>query len=140
MMEGDPKALEQLERVEDAVAAGEVVDLDRVEAAYLAKCAALDLEPILDPPLSTEEQEADRLIPEKKTGMDQVNVSGGDAVLGRYYGVEARHFADGSRSILDVRNAISAAFGPVALDKVVAFFRDLEESGTWTIETRDRLP
>ena len=50
--------------------------------------------------------------------------------------MEARHFADGSRSILDVRNAISAEFGPVSLDKVAAFFRDLEQSGTWTIETR----
>ncbi len=139
MMGGDPKAREQLERVENAVAAGENIDLERVEAAYLAKCAALDLEPILDPPLSTEEQEANRLIPRKKAGMDQISISGGDAVLGRYYGVEARHFADGSRSILDVRNAISAEFGPVALDKVVAFFRDLEESGAWTIETRDRL-
>jgi hypothetical protein len=138
MIGEDTKALEQLRRVEDAVAAGENIDLERVKAAYLAKCTALDLEPIVDPPLSAEEREADRLIPKKKKGMGPATVSRGDAVLERYYDVEARHFADGSRSILDVRNAISAEFGPVALEKVVAFFRALEESGTWTIETRDR--
>jgi hypothetical protein len=129
----DRKAREQLERVEDAVAAGEPVDLGRLEAAYLAKCTALGLEPEHDPTLSLEEKEADRLIPKRKAGSDATRE---DTVLERYYAVEARHFANGSRSILDVRNAISAEFGPVALDKVVAFFRDLEESGTWTIESK----
>jgi hypothetical protein len=50
--------------------------------------------------------------------------------------MEARHYADGTRSILDVRNAISAAYGPVSVEKVVAFFRALEQDGTWIIETR----
>ena len=54
--------------------------------------------------------------------------------LGRTYQFEARSFADGSRSILDIRNAISAEFGPVALEEVTGFFRDLEKTGNWTIQ------
>jgi hypothetical protein len=133
MSGGDRQAREQLERVEDAVVAGEPVDLQRVKAAYLAKCTALGLEPKQHPHLSPEEKEANRLIPKRKAAPDATR---SDTTLGRYYAVEASHFADGSRSILDVRNAISAEFGPVALDKVVSFFRDLEKSGTWTIESR----
>jgi hypothetical protein len=51
--------------------------------------------------------------------------------------MEARNFADGTRSILDIRNAISAEFQPVALAKVVEYFRGLEAAGGWVIEARD---
>ena len=50
--------------------------------------------------------------------------------------MEARNFADGERSILDVRNALAAEFGPVAVDDVTKFFRDLEKTGTYTIASR----
>ena len=50
-----------------------------------------------------------------------------------YYTQEARNFADGQRSILDIRNAISAEFGPVPVETVVNFFRAGERAGQYTI-------
>lgn len=50
--------------------------------------------------------------------------------------MEARNFADGQHSILDVRNAISAELGPIALDDVTRFFRDAETAGTHVIAVR----
>ena len=47
--------------------------------------------------------------------------------------MEARNFADGERSLLDIRNALTAEFGPVTLDDVTKFFRDLEKTGAYTI-------
>jgi hypothetical protein len=47
--------------------------------------------------------------------------------------MEARNFADGERSLLDVRNALAAEFGPVPLDDVTRFFRDPEKTGAYTI-------
>ena len=56
--------------------------------------------------------------------------------LGGYYAMEARNFANGERSLLDVRNALAAEFGPVPLDDVTRFFRDLEKTGAYTIVQR----
>ena len=50
--------------------------------------------------------------------------------------MEARNFADGERSILDIRNALAAEFGPVPLDDVTKFFRDLEKTGAYTVAER----
>ena len=50
--------------------------------------------------------------------------------------MEARNFADGTRSILEIRNALAAEFGPVAVDDVVRFFRDAEKAGTFTIAAK----
>jgi hypothetical protein len=38
--------------------------------------------------------------------------------------------------VLEIRNAISAEFQPIALAKVVEFFRGLETAGGWTVESR----
>ena len=54
--------------------------------------------------------------------------------------MEARNFADGTRSILHIRNAIAAEFGPVALSNVVQFFRDAEKAGTFTIAEKPAEP
>jgi hypothetical protein len=54
--------------------------------------------------------------------------------------MEARNFADGTRSILHIRNAIAAEFGPVALSNVVQFFRDAEKAGTFTITEKPAEP
>lgn len=42
---------------------------------------------------------------------------------------ELCNFIDGKRSVLDVRNAISAEFGPQSLEKVVGFVKTLERAG-----------
>jgi len=47
---------------------------------------------------------------------------------------------DGTRSILDIRGAVSAEFGPVPLERVVAFFRAAEKAGTMTITEKPAPP
>ena len=51
------------------------------------------------------------------------------------YDEEAINFADGSRSVLDIRDAISAELGPVKVEVVEKFFRDLERAGKWSLGT-----
>jgi hypothetical protein len=49
---------------------------------------------------------------------------------------EVRNFIDGRRSILDVRNAVSAEHGPVALEGVENYITLLEKTGFVKIEKR----
>ncbi len=53
-----------------------------------------------------------------------------------YYTQEARNFADGQRSVLDIRNAISAELGPVPVETVVNFFRNGERQGQYRIAVK----
>lgn len=53
-----------------------------------------------------------------------------------YTSYEALNFVDGYRSILDIRQAVSAEFGPVELQDVLTFFRVLERAGLVTLEKR----
>ncbi len=144
MIGDEAAALGQLSALEAAFAAGEPIDLERLHAVYRGKCAALGLKPVLEPQLTDAEQRATRLVPRRTDGSPwaPLNSESGSRIaetsLGRTYQFEARSFADGSRSILDIRNAISAEFGPVALDKVIGFFRDLEKTGSWLIQERER--
>jgi hypothetical protein len=140
MIGNDLKTQKQIRRVEEALAAGEGIDLERVEVAYQARCSVLGVEPVLDPPPTHEEKKASRLFPRRQQVSDKdagmSSDKGDEMILPTYYAMEARHYADGKHSILDVRNAISAEYGPVSVKEVVAFFRDLERSGTWIIESR----
>ena len=47
---------------------------------------------------------------------------GAGGALAGFYAQEARQFADGKRSVLEIRDAISAEFGPVDSGKVLEFF------------------
>ena len=51
-----------------------------------------------------------------------------------YASYEALNFVDGHRSILDIKQAVSAEFGPVELQDVLAFFRVLERAGLVTLK------
>jgi hypothetical protein len=131
---------QQIARVVTILAGGEAIDRQELEAVYLMRCQALHVAPQLHPSLTAEERAAARLVPRRASGsprsavvLPQVTASAPAALAG-YYAAEAREFADGTRSVLDVRNAISAEFGPVPLDQVVTFFLELERSGAWTIE------
>jgi aminopeptidase YwaD len=138
----DSRALAHLASLEDAVAEGAALDTRQVQAVYLGRCAALGVDAMLEPAITNEERSASRLVPRAKpaaAGAFPPNGGGGGgvpAVLGSAYDMEARFFADGSRSVLDIRDAISAEFGPVPLDRVLSFFRTLEKDGSWTIESR----
>jgi hypothetical protein len=115
-----------------------------VKLAYRSAAARLKVAPVETPPLTAAEQAAARLHPVRKPGTPaQPQGFGGGAqasapppALTGYYAMEARNFADGERSILEIRNALAAEFGPVAVDDVTRFFREAEKAGTFTIATR----
>jgi hypothetical protein len=48
---------------------------------------------------------------------------------GFYHPWEALNLADGRRSLLDIRNALSAEYGPVPIEHVYAYFGMLETAG-----------
>jgi hypothetical protein len=48
---------------------------------------------------------------------------------GDLYAYEALNFVDGRRSVNDIRDALSAQFGPVPLDLVVEYLAALESIG-----------
>jgi hypothetical protein len=58
------------------------------------------------------------------------------AELRGFHAMEALWFADGTRSILEIRNAISAELGAVPLEKVLRFFDEQEERGTVQVRRR----
>lgn len=58
------------------------------------------------------------------------------SALRGFHAMEALWFADGTRSILEIRNAISAELGPVPLENVQRFFDELEERGTVQVRRR----
>jgi hypothetical protein len=120
-----------------------------VQLAYRAAAARLKVTPVVTPVPTDGEKIAARLIPVRKPGTPVQPLGGGPGggpstgpgqagnaaapALTGYYAMEARNFANGERSILDIRNAIAAEFGPVPLDDVTKFFRDLEKTGAYTI-------
>ncbi|NIM91782.1 MAG: DUF4910 domain-containing protein [Candidatus Aminicenantes bacterium] len=89
--------------------------------------------------LSAEEQELKKIIPQRAENFvcplqgDYLEKKLGEAALreiklGRLAAYEALNFADGRRSILEIRNAVSAEFGPVSLQHVHDFFKILEQA------------
>ena len=48
---------------------------------------------------------------------------------GEEYAYEVLNFADGKRSVLEIRDAVSAEYGPVPLEMVVEYLRALEKIG-----------
>jgi hypothetical protein len=139
---GDRTALSDIAALEQTFAGAEAIDVQRVQQAYSAKAKRSGVTVALTPALTPSEQAASKLIPTRKEqsgggrGGGGGGGAGANASLTGYYTQEARNFADGVRSILDIRNAISAEFGPVSVDNVVRFFRDGEAAGAYTITTK----
>ena len=76
--------------------------------------------------------------PAQPQGFGGSGAAAAQQALTGYYAMEARNFANGERSILDIRNALAAEFGPVSLDDVTKFFRDAEKAGTYTVSERTK--
>ncbi len=57
-----------------------------------------------------------------------------DYTLGRGEDFEIRNFIDGARSVLDIRNAVSAEIRPIPLRDVENYFKALEATGMVTLE------
>ena len=146
---GDKGALADIAALEQTFAAAEAVDVQRAQQGYSAKAKRLGVTVALVPTLTPSEQAASKLVPTRKEqaagggrggagggGGGGGGATNGPPALSGYYTQEARNFADGVRSILDIRNAISAEFGPVKVDDVVRFFREGETAGAYTITTK----
>jgi aminopeptidase YwaD len=150
MMGTDAKALAGLKEIEKSVMATEAQDVTRLQAVYKAVATQRGQPVTLTPSMTAEESAAASLFPRPKGGDPYVGTGGPGQLSGpatqptmhpgerqfALYDEEARNFADGTRSILEIREAISAELGPIAVGKVVKFFRDLEQIGTWEIAQR----
>jgi len=96
--------------------------------------------------LNPAEKEAAGLVPVRKPAASEGFVGGGgggggrqgnQAPLAGFNAQEARTFADGKRTILDIRDAVSAEFGPLDTAKFVEFFRQLEKSGEFALNPKN---
>ena len=97
------------------VETGDPADLNRIRS-YSRLIADRDLQ--WTP--TARDEEAGRLIPVRKS--DASNANPADRLNG-FYALEAHAFADGKRTVLDIRDALSAEFGPLGSDRVRQFFR-----------------
>jgi hypothetical protein len=65
----------------------------------------------------------------RRTGDDDFRSKVRLARRGHYVLFEALSFADGTRSVLEIRDAVSAEYGPVPVEEVEEYFRFLERVG-----------
>ncbi|HEY1343280.1 MAG TPA: M28 family peptidase [Bryobacteraceae bacterium] len=128
LAEKDEAAKTRIEAIaKNFVDTGEAADTSRVKN-YSRQVAAADV----DWKPSPTDDEAARTIPVLKPGAP---AAGGPAPpLAGFYAQEARAFADGKRSVLEIRDAISAEFGPVDSSKVLAYFKG--QSASFDLKTR----
>lgn len=118
---GDKEATADIETIATVfVDAGKPADLKRLDALGSQ-----------DVHLTAMETEASKLTPRRK----QAAQPGAQrpSVLTGVTASEARAFADGHRSILDIRDAVTAEFGPQDTGKFIDFFKGLEKSGEFEL-------
>jgi hypothetical protein len=46
------------------------------------------------------------------------------------------YFADGKRSILEIRDAVAAEYAPIAIEALEAYFRAFEKAGLMKIQEK----
>ncbi len=136
----DKTALAQIGQLEQTLSAQEPIDVARVKLAYRAQAARLGVPAQETIVLNDVEKAAAKMFPAKKANAPAPQGFGGGGgaagPLVGYYVQEARNFADGQHSVLEIRNAISAEFGPVPVQNVIDFFRAAEKDGTYTVAAR----
>jgi len=139
LAEADSQAKAQIELL-----AKEFVDTHRRADLALLDAYAKSALGSIDIHLSAEEEQASKMIPKPKPGAAAYQGFGGGGGGGRGGGAagpnalgsgagEARMFADGKRSILDIRDAVSAEFFPLDTGKFIELFQSLEKSGQFEI-------
>jgi hypothetical protein len=138
----DPTVTKRIERIEAELRAGQTNDLARLRGAFQTLAEHFGISSA-EPELTPTERTAAQLIPVKKTtaasapsaGFGSPQPSGSETLTG-FHAMEARAYADGTRSILEIRQHISAELGPVPIERVIAFFRALEKRGEVEIRSR----
>ena len=125
----DNNALQVINDLKKSIKSGLNGSLKTMEEYYKILCKKHGLTPqqIVQ---TREERNASRLVPTLKfqpVDMNALRQFRGNFPRGS--GNEILGFADGKRSILDIRNAVSAEFSPLKLEDVVEYFRFLEQRG-----------
>jgi aminopeptidase YwaD len=98
--------------------------------------------------MTDEDRKAARLVPVRLKpaptgpgGGGGQRPAGGDpaeASRQQYNTMEMRGFADGKRNILDIRNALTAEYGPQPVAKVLAFFEGAAKTGEFELKETSR--
>jgi hypothetical protein len=73
---------------------------------------------------------------QRKTGVDTVQRLVRLVGRGHYLMFEALNFADGRRTLAEIRDEVSAEYGPVPLEEIEEYFRFLERVGVVAIRNR----
>lgn len=125
------------------VETGEKGDMDRLTAYAKAMGASTTISKLTD-----EEEKATHLFPVRKVVAAPAGPGGGgggqrggaganadpaEASRQQYNSMEMRYFTNGKRSVLDIRNALSAEYGPQPIAKVIAFFENGQKSGEFEL-------
>jgi aminopeptidase YwaD len=144
LMSNDARALASLREIETSVVATEAADVAKLQSVYRAVAVQRSQTPVLMPAPTASEDAAARLFPTHKspnpyddfavTAVPPAQPSMHPGQRERsLYDEEAINFADGTRSVLEIRDALSAELGPIDVQVVERFFRDLEKTGNWTL-------
>jgi len=137
-----------IERLKRRANAEELFYRRLIEQRYSSRCSLFGVAP-RKITLSPEEERARRIVPRRNSGFIGPLYHGylsdklGEEVerklpLRGSRAYEAINFVDGRRSLLAIRDALSAEYGPVSLSSVERFFRVLERAGLIRIEGEDK--
>jgi hypothetical protein len=121
---GNRRAGEIARTTADQFYRGREGDLARLRSAYMLLAEAGGAR-VSEPARSAAERAAARVFPTTKQTSHARRTSAPSSHLRGFHAMEALLFADGTRSVLDIRNAISAELGPVSVESVQAFFDEL---------------
>jgi aminopeptidase YwaD len=137
---GDQDARARIEALAKTLDTAEPLDTERVRMAGRYAAARLKVSLAVTPALTDAEQAASHVFYARKPGVEPPRrrgpQQGPPPPLSGYYAMEARNWADGKHSLLEVRNALAAEFGPVPLEKVEEFYKAGVEGGYYTSETK----
>jgi aminopeptidase YwaD len=121
-------------RAEQLGVASEKLNAVASDAKYRDSIPERD--PSMRGPLNFFRPEYGRLWLIEKTGDEHFEKNVPLAQRGDYVAYEALNFADGKRSVLEIRDAISAEFDPVPVTEVAQFFEFLEKLGVVRITSK----
>ena len=113
--------------------------LREMRGLYHLRCSTVNLRPI-EMRLSKEEDRLNRLVPKRTSRMNGFfdslefreklrTLQNAPAFNLGEAEFEARNFIDGKRTILEIRNALSAEYGPTSLSEIENYFLVLEKLG-----------
>lgn len=147
VLAGDEGAKRKIEAMAAAfVETGERADRERLRGYVGLMGRQVELESI--DKLDADEQVAAGLTPIRKkpapSGFGGGGAAGGqrppdgnrdaaEASRAQYNALEMRGFANGKRTILEIRDALAAEYGPQPIGKVLEFFRGLEKTGEFEL-------